>query len=352
MKISYMMLREDFDKINRETLNLFYDASDKVTDLFIYPQLNAIVTRKPSKAVKQYLYTEYSVTGSLLKRMAVWCYTRILMNSWGILASKKLKQKGDIGTDILIYPCNKKYRVFDFAADQVSVITKSGFPVLAIQHEIAFRKEHHAAFMLPLLDCGENYYSETIIHGKPLARVKEGRKEYTDEAYRLWKEYVSSYRQEMKAETFAHKMMDRSEEVLETLSEALGEETTNELKHLMKVLCKRISQYDTMIPLTLSHGDIQPGNIWVEDRTQKIYIIDWESVEMRSSWYDEELLFGGLRMVGGLKKISESKPSVRKYVLMSEELMYRLEDICYLPFEIRRKTTDDIKRDFNVQNIG
>ena len=47
-----MLEREDFYKINQETLNYFYTDDLHESILYIYPQLNAIVTKKPSKEVK------------------------------------------------------------------------------------------------------------------------------------------------------------------------------------------------------------------------------------------------------------------------------------------------------------
>ena len=41
MKITYMRLREDFDKINKDTLNSIYCDSNEKTDLFI-PNLEKI----------------------------------------------------------------------------------------------------------------------------------------------------------------------------------------------------------------------------------------------------------------------------------------------------------------------
>ena len=96
---------------------------------------------------------------------------------------------------------------------------------------------------------------------------------------------------------------------------------------------------------------MQPGNIWIENITDKVFIIDWETAKLRSVWYDEFLLYEGLRMPWGLKKLFELEPSLRKYVVILEELLYRLEDACCLPNDIRRKTLDGISKDFDVSNI-
>ena len=114
MKISYMLKRESFYEINEKTLGAFYEGQEKLKKLYVYPELNAIVTARPSKKVKEYLYTEYRVSGSLLRRIAVRFYATLMLNSGGLLASKRFARKTSADKDTLIYPCNKKYRIFIF----------------------------------------------------------------------------------------------------------------------------------------------------------------------------------------------------------------------------------------------
>ena len=351
MKITYMRLREDFDSINKQTLNSFYKDSDKETDLFIYPELNAIIVRNPSKSVKKFLYTEYSVSGSIFKRIAVWCYIRLLLNSFGLMAESKIRQKGEINSNTLIYPCNKKYRIFDFESNTVTVVTKSGFPNSAIKQEIEFRTNHKADFILPLKDFKENQYTEKIIDGVPLARIKKDREKYIESADKLWREYCAQYEKKVSPNKYLEYMEKSLEDKLGILCTNTDEETMLKLSNIIGTLSSKISAFDSDITLTLSHGDLQPGNIWVENVTDKVYIIDWESALLRSVWYDEVLLYEGLRMPGGLKKLFELKHSLRKYVLILEELLYRLDDVCCLPSDIRGKTLDGIAKDFDVSNI-
>lgn len=351
MKITYMQLREDFDSINKQTLNSFYKDSDKETDLFIYPDLNAITVRKPSKKVKKFLYTEYSVSGSIFKRIAVWCYIRLLLNSFGLIAGSKIKQKGDISSSTLIYPCNKKYRIFDFDSDTVTVVTKSGFPNSALKQEIDFRNNHKADFILPLKDFKENQYSEKIIDGIPLARVKKNKENYIEKANKIWREYTFKYDKNLTQNEYLEYMRKNLEDKLEILRSNTDEDTMLKLSDVIEKISSKITSFNSNITVTLSHGDLQPGNIWVESITDKLYIIDWESALLRSVWYDDILLYGDLRMPHGLKKLFELEPSLRKYVLILEELLYRLEDTCCLPADIREKALDGISKIFNVSNI-
>ncbi|MBE6732987.1 MAG: hypothetical protein E7561_03215 [Ruminococcaceae bacterium] len=351
MKITYMRLCEDFDRINKETLNSFYTNSDKETDLFVYPELNAIIVRNPSKKVKKFIYTEYSVSGSIFKRIAVWCYIRLLLNSFGLLASSRIRQKGDIGSSVLLYPCNKKYRIFDFASNTVTVLTKSGFPNSAIKEEIDFRNNHKVDFILPLKNFKENQYTEEIIDGMPLARIKNDKEQYIETANKIWREYASKYDKEISPKEYCDIINKSLSEKLEILKSNIEDGAITKLQDTIKELCLKIILFDSSITITLSHGDLQPGNIWIENITDKVYIIDWETAKLRSVWYDEFLLYEGLRMPGGLNKLFELKPSLRKYVVILEELLYRLDDACCLPNDIRGKTLDGISNDFDVSNI-
>lgn len=118
MKISEMLKRENFYEINRKTLSSFYADGTETTKLYIYPKLNAIVSQKPSSNVKGYLLCEYSVRSNIFKKIIVLMYVNLCMLSRGILSDRAIEVRGKINNDILIYPCNKKYRIFDFKKRQ------------------------------------------------------------------------------------------------------------------------------------------------------------------------------------------------------------------------------------------
>ena len=140
MKISQMIKREDFYRINAETLDRYFGQyTDVKTKLYVYPQLNAIITARPSKQVKEYLLCEYKVRGSYVKRMIASLYVEICLSSLGIMSSHKYEVASDVTSDVLIYPCNKKYRIFDFAENVTEVIPKESFPLTNLKREIEFR---------------------------------------------------------------------------------------------------------------------------------------------------------------------------------------------------------------------
>ena len=326
-----MLNREDFYKINQETLNKFFDDNSQETMLYIYPELNAIVTKKPSKEVKKYLYVEYNVKSSFFKKVFVFLYTRILLNTKGIFASNICKVKGVFSNSCLIYPCNKKFRIFDFAKQSVTVIPKSGFPDGDIKREIQFRTNNDAEFIPQIISSEVNQYTESIIDGYPLARAKQDFQIKKDEAKGLWKEYIKDSIRTISSEEYAYILREKYRNLLGEENVKLKNIDQDELDKLEQRLFLEMSQ-NQKIEIGTSHGDLQPGNIWVENKSGKIYIIDWEAYGIRSIWYDECALDENLRMETGLEKIARIQ-DLKHTVVLYEDLIFRLEELNNLPYD-------------------
>ena len=330
MKITYMLKREDFYEINKNTLKQFYGNSTKEKTLYVYPELNAIVTARPSKVVRQYLYTEFRVNGSFLKRLLVRLYAGALLNSCGLLASKSLKIKTGADADTLIYPCNKKYRVFDFQSKQVSVFAKDGFPNDGLVNEITFRTENVADFIPGLLYHGDAGYTEAIIDGCPVARAGERTAALCDRAFGIWSEYILPHTQQIPTAEYADVLEDELGQ-LKTRIQDMGKQIdTQKLDALCQVLLQQLRNGQEPVPVSLSHGDLQPGNIWVENITDKLYIIDWESCQRRSTWYDKATLYDGLRRSDGIARYAAHRDPEHATVLL-EDVIFRLVELTTLP---------------------
>lgn len=325
MKISQMIQREDFYGINEKTLKRYFEGTDETT-LYIYPRLNAIVDKNPSKRVVNYLLCEYSVKSGILKRMTVRFYVKLCLFSKGILADKKICVAMQPNRDVLVYPCNKKYRIFDFQHGTVDVIAKYGFDDSDLQHEIAFRKRADLPEFVPgFVCCNENGYRETIIDGRPLVRITEGFEDLRDKAYNLLLGYGESYQKIMAARTYVKSLQT---EILVLLQHKADNATP--LAGIVQHLITWVTE-DNDVTLTFSHGDLQAGNIWVENNTQKIYIIDWESYGIRSVWYDKATLFQGLRPGGLSAYFSAIVPKEERAIVLLEDIVFQLKQLNSLP---------------------
>lgn len=331
MKISFMLKREDFYKINENTLKNYYQNSKTEKKLYIYPELNAIVTARPSKAVKQYLYTEFRVNGSLLRRLLVRLYATALLNSGGLLASRSLKIKTDASKDTLIYPCNKKYRVFDFKENKVSVLGKDGFPTDDLLREMEFRTLHTADFIPGLLQSSRDGYTEAIIDGCPIARTGARMNELCDRTFALWNDYIRPFTRQVPAAEYADTLAQKLQQ-LETRAVQTGKQIdTASLQALTQALLPVLRAVSEQIPVSLSHGDLQPGNIWIENSTDKLYIIDWESWQERSTWYDWAVLYEDLRKTAGISHYANQRDLPHATVLL-EDVIFRLTELTTLPY--------------------
>ena len=332
MKISYMLKREDFYAINEQTLNTFFEPTNGAkTTLYIYPHLNAITTSTPSKEVRDYIYTEYSVSGSLIKKLLVWGYTRLCLNTFGLFAARKIAIPTSISSQTLIYPCNRKFRIFDFAHNTVSVITKSGFPKNSIKNEIEFRtKSAPCEFILPISDFSDDIYSERIIDGTPLARIVDNRKELEQQALKMWQTYSENSKQTVSASEYAAILQQKFDKYIKKITNIKTSANIAKANLLIKRLISQLRNSDSDIELIQSHGDLQSGNIWVENKTKQIFIIDWESVELRSIWYDAAVLYDDIRKPHCFEAFSKIN-DLEHTVVVLEEIIYRMNELCELP---------------------
>lgn len=328
MKISQMISREDFYKINELTLKDYFSDAESEKNIYIYPNLNAIMTGRPSGKVRDYLYCEYSVRGNVLKRLAVKGYVWLCVHTGGMMSDRKIVIPNDFTDEMLIYPCNKKYRIFDFADNKVDVISKKGFPQQELEHEIAFRTRDILPDFVPrLLKADSAGYSETIIDGKPLARIKNGYDDYRKMAWDKLQQYAKETMQEtcISGQEYAARLRA---EIRNLITPKIKDETR--LYQIVDSMCGEIEKLE-QIKLTFSHGDLQPGNIWIENNTGNLFIIDWETWGERSVWYDEAVLFYGMRPQGVDVYLRCGQEKGKMATVLLEDLVFQLNELNNLP---------------------
>jgi len=328
MKIDQMQKRENFAEINKNTLGEYFSGNDgEKTYLYVYPKLNAIITKKPSKQVKEYLYTEYNLRNGGIKGIIIKLYLFVMLNSFGFFSSEKIKVNAKVKDSVLIYPCNKKYRIFRFADNEVDVIVKSGFGNRCLVNETEFRNNHKAEFILPLIKSAERKYTERIIDGVPLARLGTQYEEKCDEAIGMWRIYSAESRKTVTSESYVENLCKKIEDIRVSCDKNIDVEKLNRVTDkLAEMILGSTDELETI----LSHGDLQPGNIWVENKTGKTYIIDWESWDIRCSWYDEALLYSEIRKEGKIQDYLKNN-SYRGAAVVLEDICFRMAEINDLP---------------------
>ncbi len=343
MKISEMLLREDFYEINKETLTKFFGEGANGETLYIYPQLNAIITKRPSKEVKSYLYNEYKVRGNFIKALIVKVYVFACLNSYGLLAQRKINIPNEMTAKKLIYPCNKKYRIFDFEDNTVSVIPKCGFPTRDLEREIEFRSNNQASFIPGLASFSEKKYTENIIDGLPLARITDNFESRCEQAVATLEKYA-----EKTENIFEKNSKEYLVELKNQIEKFKNKESKNFDKNALDSVVSELAEFveDESITLTLSHGDLQPGNVWI-DKNGKIFIIDWESWNQRSVWYDRAIMFENIRSKGLGEYLKSNPKTTKTAIVCLEDIIFRLNELFNLPFDYGEKEFDTYIKSLN-----
>ena len=376
MKISEMLEREDFYTILEQTLdnnrNIIHATSDNISvtninaksSLFVNAQLNAIMSAHPSKVVVDYLKTEYNVSGNLLRRMMVKGYLLAATFLVKRFSHKGIEVKFEEGVNkdnILIYPCNKKIRLFDFGSGVVYTMLKHDFPPLYIDRETEFRLTNHALFIPEILNSGNGFYSEKIIDGIPLARINDA--SFVDECKKKAFDLVISITTTENRVTASDYIQTLKQTCLSQLGGKKDFQDFETVANIFDTLLS-VESYEEF-SLVVSHGDFQPGNIWWDKVNKKIVIIDWETVKLRSRFYDHAALYYNLRRAGTeqqvINKIKKSShitsfmpmcsPTTVAKIVMAEELAYQTEELISFPDTIGMKEFKSVLETFKTLTI-
>ena len=368
MKISTMLKREDFYLISKNTLKKYFSLKkNKNCDIeicgrfcrkfnfYIYPHLNAILTKNTNRKVKKYLETEYNIQGNSLRRIFIKIYIFCCLKFPRLFAHKALSinLSQEYLKTLLIYPCNRKIRIFNFGENEVDVIVKDGFSDDAFKNEIKIRTELKEDFILPILNFDQQHYTEKIIDGMPLARVLD--LVHYDESRLRVTECLSLLNKKFSEKIKLHDYAKRLELEIQQKTEKLDCKNIEIIKTHINEIISRVLVFlkgnNNFIHLTLSHGDLQHGNIWVENQTDKIYIIDWESACFRSVYYDMFWLFNGTRSNDKIFQIFQNEEyynSVKKTyknidkisvdrIILLEDISYKITENNQLPNEYGSK---------------
>jgi hypothetical protein len=368
MKIDAMVEREDFYLINEKTLENYFkivfskDLKISTNEPFtaskvvIYPKINAIVTRTPSKKVLKYIFSEFNVRNNWQKFILGKLYTGICLFSFGLLATKTLRfhKHCPVGDNILIWPCNRKIRIFDFENMFVDSIVKEGFTKKYFNSELTFRLRSSYDFIPPILKYGENWYREIILPGQPLARISDNNQynKSCNDAIIYMKTIIEKTIRYVDPIEYAHKLL---QSIIELLGKAKDEKkitTGDEIYGIAKLCAIKAKKAKKKIPIAVSHGDLQSGNLWVDVDKKKTYIIDWETNDIRSIWYDPATLLLSTRRYNGVLNMANDcntlnvknalfiNDSCKEYnmesiigILILEDIIFYLEDNLELPLE-------------------
>lgn len=365
MTILEMFEREDIYSILEKTMVEYYQEvfQKEVTvsirkrhflrKLVIYPRLGIVVPLIPSWAVIKRTYVSFDVQENLPKKLFAWAYITLCFLTFGLLAdaSMELSDYSVVDKHQVIIPSNRKIRIYDYRKKYVDSVLKVGFNDLYFRNEVKVRKNPAYDFILPVTDNGKRWYREPLLRGRCLVRTSgENYKKYLDSVLGDLKEIYSASLIEMDAAEYCSKLADN---YYPLISKIVKEKHINCAKKLDIVIQKSLditSRSEMKIPMVLSHGDLQTGNIYVDEDNDKVYIIDWETAKQRSAWYDAATVLCSTRRKNRFSDMinhiadDQVKNSILTFdenknrdmrvvsaVLLMEELGFFLEEIVDLP---------------------
>ncbi len=362
MRISEMLKRENFYSIFEKTLIVYYHEVKGVDINFSYKRrqgqkliinskLGFISSYPAPDGLRTFLLSEYNIRGNIIK----YCMGKAV-----VLVISRFPQIGEIrncyiddnilGENTFIYPQNRSIRFFDYDSMTVDCIIKQGFTETFFQNQMNFRSNTDYDFLVPVLKKGKIWFREPILLGHPLARITDERiyNNSIEKAIRNIRRLAEDTYQEEPIESYTEKLLSKIAEKVEI---ARGYKNICYADQTMRVALDAVNvirKHKMMVPLCMSHGDFQTGNIWV-DSMEKVWIYDWETVGIRSIWYDCSVLLYSLRRnYGWMELIKDDRPlrmircdkidqrptsdyEAMKCIVLLEDILFYLEDMLELP---------------------
>lgn len=365
MTILEMFEREDIYKILEVTLKKYYqnvhnvkvDVEVRKKHLFqkmvIYPRLGIVVPLFPSWAVIKRTYISFDVQNNLPKKLFAWTYITLCFLTLGLLADASLyvSDRSVYSKETVIIPSNRKIRIYEYGKGYVDSILKEGFNDFYFNNEVEVRRQPKYDFILGLLDCGPRWYREKLLRGRCLVRCSgKEYQAYLNQTVSALKAFYKEYRGDFPARQYVEKLIPDFEKKIAEIEKEKNIHCGDKLRSVLNRMQRICELEDVRIPLTLTHGDLQTGNIYIDEEYKKLYIIDWETVKQKSVWYDAATVMCSIRRANKFSEMINNRfdKSVQEKlfvfdnqqfhninlvaaILVLEEMEFFLDEIVDLP---------------------
>ncbi len=370
MKIDEMIQRETFYNIFKETISYYVNdilncnaeidirKTQSGKSFYIYPRLNTVITNNPINEIKEYLHNEYAISGNLIKHFTVQLYMKLLLNGNGKYSSKGLFINPiiDDADSILIYPGNRKIRIINFSKSYIDVVLKHGFSSNMLKNEVTFREKFEdEKFILPIKDKKDRFFREKILKGRSLARINdvEDFNMYCKKVIKIKNKFENQFLESINSKEYIEKLKIK-------LNDYNGKD-----KAMLKLWYEKITKSlnNFMIPVSISHGDFQKGNVWI-DENHNIIILDWETWDKRSIWYDKMIFYHRFRnskfYIQSLKNVISEHSNITEKVInivdilkifIVEDLIWNIEEENSLPNDVSSFGLNFYKNEKNLKDV-
>lgn len=317
MRISEMQRREPFAEILHETLKnvirqrysnvevLSPDATGGSTWL-MQPLLSACFVPHLATRARHFLRDNFRYSPVTWRAPLQWLLGTFLASPFGLrLGAKpafKLSAAIPDEAHLLVVPGNQRIRFFNFSTGTCMVFLKHGFSTQTMLREIQVRGSGVTGPFpsLTAYSADGMWFEEPIIDGFALPRIRPGldRVGFEREAVRLLGDWLASSTTECPGKEYVERLIGEVREHLQsnTWVHEFGFRTLSAWIDVLGVISSRMET----VPVAMTHGDFQPGNILVESATHRVYLIDWEHSARRFRYFDQ-LVYGlGVRSARGL----------------------------------------------------
>lgn len=367
MDVLFGTIKKYYRQVQGTEVELSLKKQKGFRPLYLYYKPLFVSGFPMSRGAKEYLYSEYNIRGNLLKYLIGKLGVFATTNSFGIGATKRIyiSAAGQINTDLYISPCNRTVRFFDFEADTVDCILKEGYKPLFLNNQLDFRMNCRYDFVPKVLNRGEDWYTEEVMHGNALARVRD--MQVHAESLRVIDSYIKQLaedtREDMLGQTY---FIGLKQQILSLCVQLLeqGDEQYEEMVHCLDGMQRKVGDLEMTVPTCISHGDLQEGNIWVS-RDGRVLIYDWETCGRRSVWYDPVTLYYSLHnrgqgydLLGLLKKdtkwlmndpekgYTDRHLEFIRSVLLMEDILFQLREAMQLAEGYSQKRAKEVLKAF------
>lgn len=353
MDVKEMLERENLPLIMCQTMEHFFEdvyhcnvrlSTDRQADsipLYLMSRPGVLIGNGVTRDAYRTIFTEYTLRGSFVRFLAAKAFIALRLLTKKRNAAAVIYAKTDEPEklhNMLIVPNNKSVRVFSYQTGTVFNIVKSGFKRDFLRNQVEFRKQFKYRFILPLRACGEDWFEEDILKGHSLARVRDERayQESLDCAVQHISQLFQDTQYNIDRREYFQDLLNQIAHLLQSLPVEF--EQMEKLQGLLSAIQKKKNEFSGKMLVGYSHGDFQAGNIW-RDEHGKTWIYDWETVGIRSSWYDQAVMFGGLRRGMDYAAFLQSDASgwldknegeATKILIILEDIIFQLREAAVL----------------------
>jgi hypothetical protein len=209
-------------------------------------------------------------------------------------------------SDIVFLPGNQRIRMLDFGRRSSRVFLKVGFDPRTMHNEIAVRTSFadpsEAPFPLISRHSTDGlWFEEPLLEGYSLPRCPpwRSRRHYEHQALGNLDRWLARSTSSVAASAHLAVLADRARHRAQELGSRILSLVPELFVRLIDQLAERAVLLDT-IEVAQCHGDLQPGNIFVDTSRRQALLIDWEFSGIRYRDYDFFTYGLGLRAPSGL----------------------------------------------------